>query len=52
VRFEVPAGEFRSVGLDARWVVEPGENELQVGDHAEAAMLTALFRIVSVQEPR
>jgi beta-glucosidase len=52
VRFEVPAGEFRSVGLDARWAVEPGENELQVGDHAEAAMLTARFRIVSVQEPR
>ena len=44
--FTVPAGEFRSLTLDGRWIVEPGEIEIQVGDHAEAISLKGLFTLV------
>jgi beta-glucosidase len=45
VTFAVPVAEFRSLSIDGRWIIEPGEVEIQVGDHAEAVSLKGLFTI-------
>jgi beta-glucosidase len=45
VSLTVPVGEFRSLTVDGRWIIDPGEIEIQVGDNAEAISLKGVFAI-------
>lgn len=45
--FEVPVNEFRSLTADMRWINEPGDIEIQIGDSAESVSLSGRFAITA-----
>ncbi len=44
--YAVPASEFRSLTVDKKWVIAPGQIEIQIGDNAETISQTARFSMV------